>query len=274
MILYHFRDPAITVFHGRDEQAEKFKLHTHSFAELYCILAGRGTFHVEGSHYDLHPGDIMLMRPAEAHYVEVDPTVPYERICINFNINLFASLDPQGLLLTPYFNRASGVYNHYSASAVTQQLLQRIIRADGNLAITCAHLILLLHNLRVEFGQKPHLEQAESSVEYQIIGYINRNLDQDLTIQKLCDCFFLSRAQLCRRFQAATGTSVGKYVSAKRLIQAQQLILQGQKPTEIYTACGYCDYATFYRAYKAYFGHSPRNTANALSYEADGAEFS
>lgn len=274
MILYHFRDPAITVFHGRDESAEKFKLHTHSFAELYCILSGRGTFHVEGSHYDLHPGDIMLMRPAEAHYIEVDPNIPYERICVNFNINLFATLDPENLLMAPYFDRASGVYNHYAASAAKLQLLRNIAAPGGSLATITANLILLLQNLSVEFGQKPRLEQEKSSVEYQIIGYINRNLDQDLTIQELCDRFFLSRAQLCRRFQKATGTSVGKYVSAKRLIQARQLILQGQKPTEIYTVCGYSDYATFYRAYKAYFGHSPRHAATAISAEEDHTEFS
>lgn len=256
--IFLFKDPMITAVHALDDSAGPFKMHTHSFAELYCILSGKGVFHVEGSHYPLRPGDIMLMRPSEAHYIEVDPTVPYERICINFNINLFAHLDPESQLMVPYFERAAGVYNHYSASSANLQMLKNIVTPGSSRATITANLILLLQNLCVEFGQKPQLDKANSSVEYQIIGHINRHLDRDLSIQELCDQYYLSRAQLCRRFKKATGTSIGKYVTAKRLIQAHQLILQGQKPTDVYTVCGYSDYATFYRAYKAYFGYSPK----------------
>ena len=39
---------------------------------------------------------------------------------------------------------------------------------------------------------------------------------------------------------------------------ARELLRQGQKPTDICSACGYRDYTTFYRAYTSYFGHSPR----------------
>jgi len=255
---FYFKEPMITVTHVYDETPGPFKMHTHSFAELYCILSGKGTYHVEGSHYPLHPGDIMLMRPGEAHFIEVDPSVPYERVCVLFNINLFAHLDPESKLLIPYFERASGIYNHYPASSAATAFVKSIVREGGSLATITANLILLLQHLCVEFGQKPQLEKAKSSVEYQIIGHINRHLDEDLSIENLCERYFLSRAQLCRRFKKTTGTSIGKYITAKRLIQARQLILQGQKPTEIYTACGYGDYATFYRAYKSYFGHSPK----------------
>lgn len=267
-IFFHFKDPMITAIHVRNESAGPFKMHTHSFAELYCILSGKGTFHVEGSHYELRPGDIMLIRPSEAHYIEVDPTMPYERICVNFNINLFSHLDPENKLMTPYFDRANGVYNHYDASPDNLLLIRNIVKAGGSLATITANLMLLLNNLQEEFGRKPQ-QDNKNSVEYQIISYINRHLDRDLSIEELCRRFFLSRSQLCRRFQKATGTSIGKYVTAKRMIQAHQLILQGQKPTEVYSACGYGDYTTFYRAYKAYFGVSPKHKSESENEPAD-----
>lgn len=267
-LFFLFKEPMLTAVHSRDESCSIFTMHTHTFAELYCILEGRGTFHVEGSHYDLHPGDIMLMRPGEAHYVEIDPTLPYERICITFNINLFSHLDPENQLLAPYFDRAAGVYNHYCGSSQMLYLLRSATTPGGTLATISANLILFLQQLAKEFHQKPQLEHQKSSVEYKIIEHINRHLDQDLSIDRLCELFYLSRAQLCRRFQKATGTSIGKYVTAKRLIQARQLILQGQKPTEIYTACGYGDYATFYRAYKSYFGTSPKQAAETTANNA------
>ncbi len=119
-----------------------------------------------------------------------------------------------------------------------------------------AELILLLQQIGSLFEQDTNA--LPDTVEYQMIRYINKNLEQPLSIQELCDRFYLSRAQLCRRFQKATGTSVGRYVTAKRMLLAREQILEGKKPTELYTACGYRDYSTFYRAYCQTFGHSPR----------------
>ena len=146
--------------------------------------------------------------------------------------------------------------------------MKNIVKKNGSLATITANLMLLLNNLQEEFGRKPQ-QDNKNSVEYQIISYINRHLDRDLSIEELCRRFFLSRSQLCRRFQKATGTSIGKYVTAKRMIQAHQLILQGQKPTEVYSACGYGDYTTFYRAYKAYFGVSPKHKSESENEPAD-----
>ena len=69
----------------------------------------------------------------------------------------------------------------------------------------------------------------------------------------------VSNDSLFTLFKKATGTSIGKYISVKRLLHARQMILQGRKPTEIYQSSGYQDYSTFYRAYVQYFGCCPRD---------------
>lgn len=258
MILYQFRDPSITIHHSIDQIPNPFRMHTHTFAELYCFLSGKGTFHVEGNSYPLSPGDIMLMRPSEAHFIELDPTVPYERICLNFDIRLFDILEPDNQLMRPFFDRKAGNLNHYPASERATAYLREMLHPDATRATIIADLVLLMHQLCGIFGASAATARQPDSVEYRIIRYINQNLHTPLSVQTLCDRFFLSRAQLCRRFQNATGTSVGRYITVKRLFQARQLIYLGQKPTEVFTACGYNDYATFYRAYKAYFGCSPK----------------
>ena len=121
-----------------------------------------------------------------------------------------------------------------------------------------ANLILLLQEIGNIFDNNP-LSNEPNTIEYKLIGYINRHLDEPLSIQQLCETFYLSRAELCRRFKKATGTSIGKYISVKRLLHARQLIQQGRKPTEIYQTSGYQDYSTFYRAYVHYFGCCPRD---------------
>ena len=68
----------------------------------------------------------------------------------------------------------------------------------------------------------------------------------------------MSRAQLCRRFLNATGTSIGKYVTAKRLIQARQMILQGSDSlVSISVASGFSDYRYFSQTFLKHYGMTP-----------------
>lgn len=258
------RHVGLSIRHDRQDPHEftKFSMHTHATAELFYFVGGRAVYHIEGSSYTLQPGDILLMRPSEAHYVEQDPTVPYERICLNFETTILNALDPENTLLRPYYDREAGKRNLYRTAAtgdtVCRSYLDSILKAEDRLK-AIANLILLLRHVGSMFEKDNQAGSQPDTLEYRIVRYINQNLSGELSIQDLCAQFYISRAQLCRRFKKITGTSVGKYVTAKRLIAAQNLMRQGRKPTEVYAVCGYQDYSTFYRAYLQYFGYSPKD---------------
>lgn len=262
MQLFHYTGPGVNISRTVDTRPrpDRFTMHTHTYAEVYLFLSGCGTFHIEGNAYPLTQGDVLLMRPAEAHCIEVDPQTPYDRIVINFDTSLFSAIDPEGTLIRPLFSRKAGTQNLYHRQdfdeAQYDACLQGMLRSGGNRTVSLAHLILLLQQISVIFSDRP-VQEDTGTVEQAIIQYINKNLHKELNLQLLCDKFFLSRAQLCRRFHKATGTSVGKYINLKRLLACRQLIQEGEKPSKVYTAYGYRDYSTFYRAYTRQFGQSP-----------------
>ena len=262
MQLFHYTGPGVNISRTVDTRPrpDRFTMHTHTYAEVYLFLSGCGTFHIEGNAYPLTQGDVLLMRPAEAHCIEVDPQTPYDRIVINFDTSLFSAIDPEGTLIRPLFSRKAGTQNLYHRQdfdeAQYDACLQGMLRSGGNRTVSLAHLILLLQQISVIFSDRP-MQEDSGTVEQAIIQYINKNLHKELNLQLLCDKFFLSRAQLCRRFHKATGTSVGKYINLKRLLACRQLIQEGEKPSKVYTAYGYRDYSTFYRAYTRQFGQSP-----------------
>jgi len=100
------------------------------------------------------------------------------------------------------------------------------------------------------------------TVEYRVIRYINKNLTQPISLDDICNNFYLSKTQLCRMFKDATGTTVWKYITTKRLVKARQLIESGENPTHIYaTQCGFSNYSSFYRAYVKHFGCAPTKDA-------------
>ena len=262
--------PEIFGSYSKDENPNpsKFPMHTHFQYELFYFIAGEAVYHVEGSEYTLQPGDMMLMRPAEAHYIEPKPGVPYERVVINFDGSIFSAIDPQGNLLRAYTNRESGKGNLYrkedftdcDSSAFIKLLYDHRADRVGSIAT----MILLLCAINRVFDNAPPAHAQTDGVEYRLLRYINNHLSMDLDLEHLTQRYFISRAQLCRRFKKATGTSVGRYINAKRLVAAKTMIISGKKPTEVYTACGFTDYSTFYRAYCKYFGHSPKDESAAL----------
>ena len=44
-------------------------------------------------------------------------------------------------------------------------------------------------------------------------------------------------------------------------ISLAERIASGQSASDAAADCGFCDYSAFYRAYRAHFGHSPRQDA-------------
>jgi len=275
MILGSFNFTDMNLSHARDDtpDPELFRMHTHAFCELFCFVSGKGVFHIEGSSYPLKPGDIVIMRSSEAHYIEIDPREPYERFSLHFDSNLLASMDADNQLMRPFFDRKSGKRNLYPLASFESNrhlsCFYNMFRAASSPRLNIlANLILILQLITEHFSVTRADSVETDTIEYKIIRHINKNLDRELTLQELCDKFFISKAQLCRRFKKATGTTVAKYITVKRLVTSRQLICQGQRPTDIYTMFGFRDYSTFYRAYTKYFGHSPRQESE-IDYSAD-----
>ena len=119
-------------------------------------------------------------------------------------------------------------------------------------------LIPLLLELRgLQAAMSKESELAPDTTEYRILRYLNENIDKNITLQDICDKFFISRSQLCRIFRNATGVTVKHYQTAKRLVLARTLMDAGEAATHVYSRCGFSDYSSFYRAYVKYYGTAP-----------------
>ena len=263
-VIYQYEDEKFSLFHRIDEHPNvtQFKMHTHNNVEVYLLLAGHGIFHIEGSSYPLSPGDVLVMRPAESHYIELTADVPYERVVINFDVDAFAGIDPENRLIRPILEREAGRHNQYKSfvfhSGSCMDYWQTIMSPTGDSYVNLmAGLIGLLREIHNIFYDQKDQETAADMLEYRIVQYINDNLREPLTLEDICQQFFISKAQLCRLFRKTTATTVWQYITVKRLVLARQLLEEGESPTKLYTQCGFNDYSTFYRAYVKHYGCAP-----------------
>ena len=261
---FHYNTINLEIEHQRVESPEPKDhfLHSHAYFEVCLFLEGAGSYHIEDSEYPLQAGDIILLRPGEAHYIQLSSDVPFERILLSFGQSFFAAVDPDKELYAPFTARQSGQFNLYHADDYPDlQLREHFFNMEQD---TARHhvvmgLLALLRDLNLAFRRMPSHAQHTEKLEAAIIRLIDDNYHLELSLQELSERFFISRAQLCRRFQKATGISIGRYITVKRLNAARQLLLQGRKASDACAMCGFKDYTTFYRAYVRYFGHSPKN---------------
>ena len=90
-----------------------------------------------------------------------------------------------------------------------------------------------------------------------MIGYINENLADSLSLDNLAGRFYISKFYLSRRFKQFTGLTIYQYIMKKRLITARNMLRAGTPVTVSCLQCGFNDYSNFLKAFKREFGENP-----------------
>ncbi len=262
----------------KDTYLKDVELHHHDFYELYFLLAGDVTYTIESRQYRLMPGDMLLISPRELHQICIRPEMSsYERYVL--------WVDPQ--VLSRYSTPLSDLTRNLDPSkpkrsnllrmkpedsSRLQQLfgqLWQVSEADsyGSDLLRSSLLIQLLVAINQladrkddDFQEATHSSQAVS----QVVDYINQHYSEPLSLDSLAELVYVSKYHLSHEFNRQVGTSVYRYIQKKRLLIARQLLAQGGKPNEVYSLCGFGDYAGFYRAFKGEYGVSPREYAQSM----------
>ena len=100
-------------------------------------------------------------------------------------------------------------------------------------------------------------ETAVSDLVDQVLHYIGRHITEELTLDGLAERFFVSKYHLSHTFTRDVGVSLHRYITLRRLLMARQLLGAGVAAGQVSAACGFSDYTSFYRAFKAEYGISP-----------------
>jgi AraC-like DNA-binding protein len=224
------------------------------------------------------PGDLLLISPQELHQICVRPDmVAYERFVLWVDPQLLsrtstplsdltAHLGPDHLKhsnllrlkpeeseqIRQLFDKLwqESEEDKYGADLLRQSLLIQLLVSINRLAA----------NPDGYYEEVTHTNKAVSKV----VDYINLHYNEPLSLDKLAELVYVSKYHLSHEFNRQVGTSVYRYIQKKRLQIARQLLGQGKRPNEVYSMCGFSDYAGFYRAFRAEYEISPREYARSV----------
>lgn len=238
----------------------RHKPHIHNHYELFCFLSGSAKYSVEGNIYSLHANDILIMPPGESHYMIITENVPCYRMIMDFSPDAILS-NFRSELMKKLEAKPFGEKNYYSAEVFKHHNWIKyfnIINSSDNINEQRLYFTILLKEL---LDNSHHIQKSETSkdVIHNIIIYINEHLTDNITTIDLCKRFHISRSNTNNRFKEITGFTIKQYITSKRLLLAKELLLKGEKPTQVYCKCGFEDYSSFYRAFTKKFHTSPKD---------------
>ncbi|WP_395150131.1 AraC family transcriptional regulator [uncultured Allofournierella sp.] len=262
------------IFHYLDPHPGPVALHHHDFYEVYFFLNGSVDYLVEGQTCRLEPGDLLLISPLELHQPIIHPNRdPYERIVLWIDPAFLHKYSTQSCNLLRCFDVSHPGHTNLIKSTSSQQgalrhTLDLLLNESRNPSFGQD---LLCHSLLLQFTvQLNRLVQEEvnessqpsrTTLTDQVIEYIGQHYSEALSLDQLADAFFVSKYHLSHEFARVMGVSLYRYITLKRLLIAKQMLTAGHAPTRVYEACGFRDYANFYRAFKAEYGTSPSRFA-------------
>ncbi|MEL6235643.1 MAG: AraC family transcriptional regulator [Pseudomonadota bacterium] len=102
-------------------------------------------------------------------------------------------------------------------------------------------------------------ERLAPAMAKRLAQEIERHLDGPIRVTDLAETAALSRAHFSRAFAASFGESPGRYILARRLARARDLLGRtGLTITEIALECGFADHAHFSTMFRKEVGLAPR----------------
>jgi AraC-like DNA-binding protein len=264
------------VFHYLSNDISSVSLHHHDFYELYFFISGDITYLIEGKTYYLKSGDLVLVNSNELHQALINSKdIDYERIVLWINRALLKELSNGKTDLSLCFEslgRKNVLRTNFEVQQNIRLLLKKLLGLEKYNGIGyellyrayITELMVHINNLAFNDNVQLSVEIKKSNLIDEIIEYINNNIEEDITVDKLSEYFYISKFHLSREFKKHTGTTIHRYILQKKLISAKELILKEVPITSVYMQCGFGDYSNFFRAFKNEYGVTPKSFYEAM----------
>lgn len=233
-----------------------FKSHSHNMVEIYYFLRGNARFVVEGNIFPLERGNILVMASGQTHHLLLEPSAAYERMALLIDTAAvpqeFEALSEQIYAGANLFTltKCEQIWFEESFSLITKASTD----AQKNLIFSCISMIFSMLSTKLTPTAQP---QVEDDIIKNTINYINKNLSNELSLEIISNALYCSKASLNRKFREIMGCTVWEYVVRRRIYSARQRLFLGGNITDAYQKSGFCDYSSFFRAYKKIIGISP-----------------
>ena len=237
---------------------------------MYYFIHVSGNIKIEGKHYDIHDGDIIILNPQEMFCCSIDGNKFHERIVLHIEETLLKNFPEDcSSLLSPFLHREKGVSNQISADDVKKYRLDTSVKAalayaqkgttSGEILTLCkiTELLSELCDITEKEPEKKTIPTTDNPTVNKILDYLNSHFAEEITLEKIAQNFVIDKSYLSHLFKEYVGISVWNYVIFRRISFFNGLINKGMNIEEASIRSGFNNYSNFFRLYKKHTGITP-----------------
>lgn len=253
-------------------------IHKHDFLELIYIISGNAVHYIDDKEFHLTKGDLLIVDTCQTHYFRSESGVLYANMILlpdflseNLHAN-HTALDvfayclynseykaPDGSVNPPLISFRGN--DLISADSIVNSICDEILSKGSNYAeVVSSYLNILFYLIsrNIEKNNRDNVLCDIRNMIPDIIDYIERNCDSQITLNEVAAKYFYSPSYFSRAFKKYFGTPFSVYVQNMRIQKILRLLEDpGLSIEEISERIGYNDKRELYRAFKNATGTTP-----------------
>lgn len=229
--------------------------HCHSRYELLFVLKGSIRLNIEGEHILLGEGSGIVIEPLKYHIVTGNNTA-YHRLVLFFEAD---SIPLQ--IRRQFLDNLQQNYVFYTENLAEHfQKYASILERKNSIFAPLLDAILTeaIYGLAAdEHGHREKPDTKRTGRIKQIISIIDENLGREILLEDIASRMYMSESAVCHLFKEEMNISLKQYILQKKMTYAKSLLNRGVPPGEVALACGYKNYASFYKMFIKVTGKNP-----------------
>lgn len=222
---------------------------------FFIVTSGKGTLTYHGQTFPLVAGDCVYLDCLEEYAHESSRDEPWELSWVHFH-------GLQAPMLYRHFLDLGGNFlfhpGNLSLFLDTLEILFETQKNPENSTELLSHRYLTdLISLCVdEIGRSESSSITEKIHDIQ--DYLDLHFAEKISLDSLAQQYFISKFHLSREFKKLTGTTIGNYLTAKRVSHAKKQLRFTSLPLDgIARECGLSDTSYFVKVFKQAEGMTP-----------------
>lgn len=249
------------------------EMHFHNFYEIMYIAEGEFAILLNNTTYRLKSGDFLLIDQNQLHhyqYVEKRHD-NCRRVLMWASRSFLDQLSGPDTDLTSCFGLPTPAWHfprHHREQLASYLTSLLYLAADEKMPRGEVRLLQQSYVSLFFVALNQLCRHAEFSFATEntysnpmiltLTEFINEHIAETITLDMLAEQAHLSKYHFVRIFKELTGMTVHDFVNHKRIIRACEMIWEGQPLGDLCQRCGFSDYSSFFRNFKAIYGISPR----------------
>ena len=233
----------------------RMNAHWHSRIELMFFYSTSGCrYNCRGKNFDIQSGDLIIANSAELHE------------CADFGKSEVCCITAAPDILAKY--KGVRFRNHIRGDIRIAAVFDRLKSAFGDktfefLLASCVYEIFAILISDYICDNISERKKNGYNISYDIINeimlYIENNLSEKLTADRLAARANLSPGRFFHVFKEVAGASPAEYIEKMRLSHAVCLLSNDAADiSEIACECGFTDHSYFSHRFKKHFGCTPK----------------